>query len=133
MPQFTPGNVVVGFARMQGRADRDMAQLMTGLAAAGERQAKINASTGAHPRNTPTPATRYVTGPAVITGNLRRNITHTRAQQIRPHVWRVTVGTARGADYSQYVAELGYRYLEPAAQFVMRVVAPTAVRLRFPR
>jgi len=49
---------------------------LTELALVVEKQAKINASSGAHKPYTPTPA-RPGTGPAVISGTLRRAITHT--------------------------------------------------------
>lgn len=49
---------------------------LTELALVVEKQAKINASSGAHKYGTKTPA-RPGTGPAVISGTLRRAITHT--------------------------------------------------------
>jgi hypothetical protein len=59
-----------------------------------ERQAKINASTGAHKYGTPTPA-RPGTGPAIISGNLRRSITHSPITFVNGG-WETKVGTAIG-------------------------------------
>ena len=47
-----------------------------------EKEAKLNASEGAHKRGTPSPAVPGH-GPAVISGDLRRSITHTRVTKTR--------------------------------------------------
>ncbi|MEU0940098.1 hypothetical protein [Embleya sp. NPDC005971] len=102
------------------------------LAAAVEKQAKINASNGAHKRGTPTTA-RPGEGPAVISGTLRRSITHTTPVPSGLG-WECRVGTAVGAyppygrrsDSSTYglALETGlrngakYPFLGPAAKFV---------------
>jgi hypothetical protein len=68
------------FAKLVGELDAEAkirAQKgLTSLALVVEKQAKINARVGSHKYRTPTPA-RPGTGPAVISGTLRRSITHT--------------------------------------------------------
>ncbi|MFI2078461.1 hypothetical protein [Streptomyces triculaminicus] len=111
--------------------------LLTQLALAIERQAKINASTGAHKRGTPTPA-RPGTGPAVISGTLRRSITHSPVLPTGVG-WETRVGTSAGftppygrtpsSQYGLYL-ETGlrngatYPFLTPAYRFAMTTVAP---------
>lgn len=121
---LTSGNTRSLFARLEQQAGRRMGAVVTGAALAVERQAKQNASTGSHPRGTPTPAVRGSTGPAVVTGNLRRNITHERTVRSgNRYVSRV--GVARGAPYGDVLErELGYRFIVPAAAFVAKVVLP---------
>lgn len=113
---------------------------LTELALVVEKQAKINASSGAHQYGTPTPASPG-TGPAVISGTLRRTITHTRVQFISgtfvtkvgmgkgfyPKYPRVT-STTPSSKYAYYL-ETGlvngdkYPFLKPAFKFAMGVPA----------
>lgn len=98
-----------------------------------EKQAKINASSGAHKYGTKTPAVPG-TGPAVISGNLRRSITHSPVRLVGP-AWETLVGTAVGfpAPYGSrtpankygFYLETGlrnkvkYPFLGPALKFAM--------------
>jgi hypothetical protein len=66
----------------------------TAMALITERQAKINVSHGAHSYDTPTPASEG-TGPAVISGTLRRCITHTPVVAVAGG-WMCMVGPAPG-------------------------------------
>ncbi|MFE9127104.1 hypothetical protein ACFYOF_17065 [Streptomyces sp. NPDC007148] len=118
--------------------------MLTQLALVIERQAKINASVGAHKRGTPTPA-RPGTGPAVISGTLRRSLTHSPVI-FNGRGWETKVGTAAGftppygrtpaSKYGLYL-ETGlkngstYPFLKPAVDFGMRVVAPQLYRTVF--
>lgn len=97
-----------------------------------ERQAKINASSGAHKYGTPTPA-RPGTGPARISGTLVRSITHSPVRLAGHKELEVTVGTARGfypsygsgsrtpsSKYGLYLETVwNYPFLMPALKFVM--------------
>lgn len=109
------------------------------LALVVEKQAKINASSGAHQYGTPTPA-QSGTGPAVISGNLRRSITHTPIQRMGDS-YSVLVGTAVGFypnygtsrtpanKYGYYLEKKGlsngakYPFLMPAFKFAVGVPA----------
>jgi hypothetical protein len=70
-------------------------KLLTALATVIEKQAKTNASAGSHRYGTKTPARRG-SGPAVISGTLRRSITHEPVLQYAPGHWTTRVGTAAG-------------------------------------
>lgn len=94
MQELRPGVFTRVFTEINREGQAKAHTVLSQLANAIERQAKINASVGAHKRGTPTPASPG-TGPAVISGTLRRSITHT------PVVWagggwETKVGTATG-------------------------------------
>ena len=114
---------------------------LTSLALVVEKQAKINASSGAHKYGTPTPA-RPGTGPAVISGTLRRAITHTPVKSTGSEFF-CYVGMAVGSypkypgitsrtpanKYAMYLEKTGlrngmrYPFLIPAFKFAMGVPA----------
>ena len=71
-----PGAFTAVFEALAWQGETKGPRALTMLAGVIEKQAKINASAGAHRYGTPTPA-RPGTGPAVISGNLRRSLTHT--------------------------------------------------------
>lgn len=77
------------------------------MAAMAERQAKINASSGSHPHGTPTPAQKG-SGPARVTGDLVRGITHTRAEQSGGR-WQARVGLPGGIMHGGYAGGRGRR------------------------
>lgn len=137
MAELRPGVFTRLFAEINRDAQVKSRRVLTSLALAIERQAKINASVGGHPRGTPTPARRG-SGPAVVSGTLRRSITHS------PIVftgagWETRVGTGVGhtppygrtpaSQYGLYL-ETGlrngavYPFLRPAFEFGVRIVAP---------
>ena len=106
---------------------------LTAVAVVAEAQAKRNASTGSHRYGTPTPA-RPGTGPAVISGNLRRSITHSEVALNSIGVMEIKVGTGVGfappyghsrtpANKYGYYLETGlrngasYPFLKPAVLF----------------
>lgn len=108
------------------------------LALAVERQARINASVGQHEYGTPTPA-RPGTGPAVISGTLKRSVGHAPVFK-DPAGWTVKVGPRKGftPPYGRnpteshrygYFLETGlrngekYPWLKPAAEFACKVAA----------
>lgn len=125
------------FAEIDKAAQAKSRRVLTQLALVVERQAKINASVGSHARGTPTPA-RPGTGPAVISGTLRRSISHSPVI-FNGGGWETKVGTAIGFTpprgktpanlYGLYL-ETGlkngstYPFLKPAFDFGVRVVAP---------
>jgi len=125
------------FAEIDKAAQVKSRRVLTQLALVVERQAKINASVGAHARGTPTPA-RPGTGPAVISGTLRRSISHSPVI-FNGGGWETKVGTAVGFTpprgktpanlYGLYL-ETGlkngatYPFLKPAFDFGVRVAAP---------
>lgn len=112
---------------------------LTSLALVVEKQAKINASTGAHKYGTRTPA-KPGTGPAVISGTLRRAITHTPVKYIGGE-FSCYVGMGVGSfpnygtkktpanKYAMYLEKTGlrngakYPFLIPAFTFAMKVPA----------
>lgn len=125
---LTPGNTRALFSRLEQQGSRRMAAVVTAGTLALERQAKQNASAGSHPKGTPTPAQRGVTGPAVVSGNLRRNITHERTVR-RGTRYIGRVGVARGAPYGEHLEQvLDYQFIQPAAKFVAAVALPVIAR-----
>lgn len=133
MRELRPGVFTALFGKVIA-AERAAGKIaLTQIAQAIEKQAKINASNGAHKRGTPTPA-RPGEGPAVISGTLRRSITH---EPIKPTLtgWETKVGTGVGlfppygknrtpaSKYGKYL-ETGlrngakYPFLKPAVNFI---------------
>lgn len=90
-----------------------------------ERQAKQNATGGRHKAGTPTPATPG-SGPAIITGTLRRSI----RSQVEGTKARIgpTVVYARRVEM-----EFNYPFLIPAAKFVTDVALPALARKWYTR
>jgi len=144
VPELKPGDFTAVFARLneEGRVRGRIA--LEPVALAIERQAKINASVGAHKRGSRTPA-RPGTGPAVISGTLRRSITHSAFVQ-NGTGWETRVGTAVGftPPYGRTPANLYGLYLEtglrngavypflaPAYPFVIHIVAPQLYRAAY--
>lgn len=143
--EIRPGVFTRLFAEIQAAQEVKTRRVLVALALATERQAKINASVGSHKRGTPTPA-RPGTGPSVVSGTLRRSLTHTTPAKTGTG-WSVKVGTAVGFTppygrtpankYGLILEKTGtrngntYPFLVPAASFVMRVVAPQLYRASF--
>jgi hypothetical protein len=150
-----PGVFERGFAAVAAEAQarsRKSVQLMTNAL---ETQAKINASNGAHSVNTPTPAAEG-TGPAVVSGTLRRTISHTPTVAIAGG-WSAMVGMVPGfwppyafpkrhykphplppADSARYAYYLEfddwgrtYPFMGPARDFVELVAGPVILRELF--
>lgn len=150
MAELRPGVFTRIFAEVEREAQVKARRVLTGIALAVERQAKINASAGAHKRGTKTPASPG-TGPAVISGTLRRSITHSPIT-FTGGGWETKVGTGGGftppygrtpsSKYGFYL-ETGLKngatfpFLKPAVDFGMRVVAPqlyqSVFRVGWPR
>jgi hypothetical protein len=152
--EVRPGVFTALFARLaveaQGKAAAALAVIGTGV----ERQAKINASTGAHPYGTPTPASPGA-GPARISGTLVRSITHTDPA-MDAFGWSMRVGTATGLyptyrtlsgstftsktpanKYGYYLEVKGvrngakYPFMGPAVDFATRHIAALAYQKIF--
>lgn len=135
--ELSPAALRIVFARLGATAEGAIAAGLEPLATAVERQAKINASTGQHRRNTPTPA-HPGAGPARISGTLVRSITHSRPERTADR-WECKIGTATGlyAPYNRrtpanrygYYLEHGlrngarYPFLQPAAHMVAHISA----------
>lgn len=138
--ELRPGVFGAVFSRLAIEGNTRSKLALRPLALALEKQAKINASVGTHPYGTPTPAMPG-TGPAVISGNLRRSITHTPIV-LGPEGWETKVGTAVGfyppypdsskrvpANKYGYFLEFGlrngatYPFLIPAFNFIIGVPA----------
>lgn len=92
--ELEPGVFAVILGRVDAAGVRNAGKALTAVALVVEKQAKLNVSTGAHRYGTRTPAWPG-TGPAVISGTLRRSITHTRVARIATG-WETYVGTAGG-------------------------------------
>lgn len=137
MGELRPGAFTRIFAEVQREGQLKTRRVLTQLALAIERQAKINASVGAHKRGTKTPASPG-TGPAVISGTLRRSLTHSPVV-FTGGGWETKVGTAVGftppygrtpSNKYGFYLETGlkngsvYPFLKPAYDFGVRVVAP---------
>jgi hypothetical protein len=146
--ELRPGVYSALFARIALEAEGKAAAALAVIGTAVERQAKINASTGAHPYGTPTPA-RPGTGPARISGTLVRSITHTEPK-LDGFGWSMKVGTATGlypryrsaygrtftsktpANKYGYYLEKGlrngvsYPFMGPAVSFAARYIAALA-------
>ncbi|RCH70434.1 hypothetical protein DT019_02815 [Streptomyces sp. SDr-06] len=140
MPELKPGEFTAIFAKLseEGRIRGRIA--LEPLAAAVEKQAKINASSGRHAYGTRTPA-RPGSGPAIISGTLRRSITHSPIVQVGTG-WETKVGTGVGFTppygrrptpankYGLYL-ETGlrngavYPFLAPAFHFAVKIAAAT--------
>jgi hypothetical protein len=146
--ELEPGDFTVTFDLFRSAGVRNAGKALTALAYVVEKQAKINASVGSHKYGTPTPA-RPGTGPAVISGNLRRSITHDRVSRDATGNWITKVGPAVGffppypyhsrtggaprrtsADKYGFYLETGlrngskYPWLKPAAEFAARTAEP---------
>lgn len=139
MPELRPGVFTELFAEIVKAGEEKTRIVLTRLAGAVEKQAKINASNGSHRYGTPTPASPG-TGPAVISGTLRRSLTHTPIVRTGGG-FETRVGTAAGptspygsrtpaSKYGMYLERgmlrngAAYPFLLPAHRFAVRVVAP---------
>lgn len=137
MAELRPGMFTRLFTEINRDAQLKSRTVITRLAQAIERQAKVNASAGAHKRGTPTPA-RPGAGPAVISGTLRRSLTHSPVL-FTGGGWETKVGTGVGftpsygrtpANKYGFYLETGlkngatYPFLKPAFDFGVRIVAP---------
>lgn len=136
--ELRPGVFTRLFVQLDAEAKVRAKTGLTKLALVVEKQAKINARTGSHRYGTPTPA-RPGTGPALISGTLRRSITHTPAVWTSGG-WEIRVGMAAGffppygtsrtasSKYALYL-ETGlsngatYPFLRPAFKFAIGVPA----------
>lgn len=135
--EMKPGAFTAVFEALARQGESKGPRALAMLAGIVEKQAKINASAGAHRYGTPTPASPG-TGPAVISGNLRRSLTHTPLALVGPSVWETRVGTAVGFYpgyggsrrtpanlYGMYLEKTGlrngarYPFLEPAFRYAV--------------
>jgi hypothetical protein len=144
MPELHPGTFTAVFARVAAQGEMKGRIAIEPLALAIERQAKINASSGSHKLRTPTPA-RPGSGPAVISGTLRRSITHSAVVRTATG-WETRVGTGVGftppygkTPASRYglALETGlrngatYPFLSTAFTFAVKFAAPAIYRAAY--
>lgn len=109
--ELTPGVLAKIVAKVQQGGDEGAKAGLVAIAQAIETRAKMNANSGSHRKGEPhVPGTGP--GPNVVTGNLRRSITHQPPEQDGSG-WFVRIGVASTASYGQYVEKL-YPFLEPA-------------------
>lgn len=116
-----------GIERLVVRTDIATRNAVVKGAAAIEREAKLKAGeAGRHQRGTPTPAAPG-TGPAIITGTLRRSI-HTRGPYRRGiGTWEAMIGPS--VIYGRRVElEYDYPYMRPAVDLVHKTVLPVLLR-----
>jgi hypothetical protein len=146
--ELRPGAFTAMFVRFEDAGVRGAGKALTALAYVVEKQAKINVSTGSHKYGTPTPA-RPGAGPAVVSGNLRRSITHERVTRGVDGNWTTRLGPSMGAfppyprkgrgggapkrtSADKYGAHLEnglrngakYPWLKPAVEFAQRTAQP---------
>lgn len=145
MPELRPGVFTRLFTEINAAQEIKTRRVLTAIALVAERQAKINASSGAHKRGTPTPA-RPGSGPAVVSGTLRRSITHAPAMKSASG-WEIKLGPGVGftppygktpaSEYGEILEKTGlrngatYPFLIPAARFAMQFAAPALYRAAF--
>lgn len=108
--ELRPGVFTEIFAKLAVEATMRARKATVQMALATERQAKVNVSTGAHAYGTRTPATEGA-GPAVISGTLRRSITHMPVFAVTGG-WMSLVGPAPGF-YPKYPAPKHHRAASP--------------------
>ena len=124
MPDMTVAELQRYYRQRSAAAERGLSRTIAAVAAAGDRQATLNVSNGSHKKGTPTPATKGQ-GPAVISGNLRRNVGHTRVHRVGTTLI-AKIGVARGAPYGKHVEKLGYPFMRPVVGFLKTIVIPVA-------
>lgn len=96
MAELRPGMFTSLFAKVGEEAIRRHKQSLTAVALAIEREAKINAGKGgSHKYGTKTPASPGGP-PAIISGTLRRSVTHTPVAPAPGLGFEVKVGLAKG-------------------------------------
>jgi hypothetical protein len=138
--ELKPGDFVKLCSEIAAESRLRSVRALTEIGLNIEKQAKLNASNGSHKLGTRTPAMAGE-GPAVISGNLRRAITHTPVRTVGADTLEMLVGTARGfpAPYGQRVpanvygfylevtgvgpARVTFPFLQPAFKFTMGVPA----------
>lgn len=137
--ELRPGVFTAGFAKVDAEGLVKGRLGLEELAKAVEKRARANASKGRHARGTPTPA-RPGSGPAVITGTLKRSVDHSAiakdasgwSTKVGPRTGMVPPGgSTTAADRYGYFLETGlvngvkYPWLKPAAEFACRVNSVT--------
>jgi hypothetical protein len=110
VPELAPGVLSTILARIAVQAEAQVAAALEPVALAVEREAKLNASHGEHPRGTPTPAAQG-SGPARVSGTLVRSITHSPVAHDGTG-WETRVGTSAGlyAPYNRRTPSSLYGY-----------------------
>jgi hypothetical protein len=129
--ELVPGIMTATFGRLARKSRATGAAAITSLALAVERRAKEDLAKTTHRRGTPSPAHKGGP-PALVSGTLRRAVTHTRAKPTATG-WEIRVGVAAGfyppyprkgkkteaAKYGRYLEEVwDYPWLVPAFEAV---------------
>ena len=83
-----------------------------------ERQAKINARNGTHKAGTKTPATRG-SGPALISGTLRRSIVQGTEERLSDQSYARKVGMAAGVYPPRTIGKKKYGGNTPASKYAL--------------
>jgi hypothetical protein len=132
--ELVPGVMTATFGRLAAKARATGAAAITSLALAVERRAKEDLSKNTHPYKPWGGTTAHKGGPpALVSGTLRRAVTHTKATPTATG-WEIRVGVAAGfyppypkrgrkteaAKYGRYLEEdLDYPWLVPAFEAVV--------------
>jgi hypothetical protein len=136
--EIRPGVFGALFARLAAKSEAAGPMMLTPLALAMERQAKLNLGKSSHPYGTRTPA--FKGGPpAMISGTGRRSITHTRPARVGEG-WEVRVGPGAGfyppyghgkrtpsSKYLYYLETGEYPFLGPAFDTVTATTTVGAI------
>ena len=139
--EYRPGMIAAILTRIAGQTRTAAGAALTELAAATEREAKDRLGRATHRYGTRTTATK-AGPPALVSGTLRRAVTHTPATPTATG-WEARVGVASGfyppyprtsrrtqaADYGRYLEDGDYPWLRPAAEHVAETTgAATVIR-----
>jgi hypothetical protein len=131
--ELVPGIMTATFGKLAAKSRATGAAAITSLALAVERRAKEDLAKNTHPYK-PWGGTTASQGgpPALVSGTLRRSVTHSRAEATATG-WEIRVGVAAGfyppypkngrktpsSEYGRYLEEdLGYPWLVPAFEAV---------------
>lgn len=96
MPELEPGVFIRLFTRIGAVAEENTRDALKAAALAIEREAKLNVGRGGtHKYGTKTPASPGGP-PALISGTLRRSVTHTPVTLVRMGIWETRIGVAAG-------------------------------------
>lgn len=148
MAEWRPGLLAARLEEIKVEQAVKVRSAVAEAAAAVERQAKLNATnSGAHELGTPTPAGKG-SGPAIISGTLRRSIVFTPPEPVGADEVESKVGMAAGvyppasvygknnktpsSRYAKYLETVWeYPFLVPALKTVVSNVAPGIWRKHF--
>ena len=95
VPVWEPGYLTARFAAIEGSASLRARSGLAELARAIESGAKAELSKTTHPYGKPTAASPG-SPPSLVSGTLRRSVTHSAVAMVGPGEWETKVGTGAG-------------------------------------